>query len=288
MVLILTGSIPGRPTGEAPTPMLITFRYFSGRSGRHLTTTAMARGWYLRWFDLPALAKHVNFINLMSYDLHGIWDKENEIGSQILAHTNLTEVDQALQLFWRSNISPTLINLGIAFYGRSYKLADASCSHPGCQFKDPGAKGRCSNTAGYLSYREIMEKINEAGGEGDEMWDKEAGVKMVVYDSDNWISYDDSTTFQQKVDFANERGLAGLMVWAVDQDDDGFNALQALTGKNVDSLVSESDTLGQFDLSRCYYTDCGGECSRHNGFKEMVSTPESRSYLGWPTLCGLT
>ncbi|KAI1452077.1 glycoside hydrolase family 18 protein [Annulohypoxylon moriforme] len=247
-----------------------------------ISITAPSSYWYLRWFDLPGLAKHVNFINLMSYDLHGIWDRENEIGNQILAHTNLTEVDQALQLFWRSDISPSLINLGIAFYGRSYTLEDASCSKPGCKFKDPGAKGKCSNTAGYLSYREIMDKIKEAGDEANEMWDKEAGVKMVVYDSDNWISYDDSTTFQQKVDFANDRGLAGLMVWAVDQDDDGFNALKALTGKNVDSLVPESDTLGEFDLSRCYYTDCGGECNDHTGFKEMTRLNLDENRKGCP------
>lgn len=34
----------------------------------------------------------------MSYDLHGIWDRDNPIGNQILGHTNLTEIDLALDL----------------------------------------------------------------------------------------------------------------------------------------------------------------------------------------------
>ncbi|UKZ78670.1 hypothetical protein TrVFT333_006416 [Trichoderma virens FT-333] len=246
-----------------------------------ISITAPSSYWYLQYFDLQELVKHVNFINLMSYDLHGIWDETNEIGKQILAHTNLTEVDQALDLFWLNDISPTMINLGIAFYGRSYKLADASCTKPGCRFSGPGAKGDCSNTAGYLSYREIMEEVALAGDSAYQMWDREAAVKMFVYDSDNWISYDDSVTFQQKVDFANDRGLAGLMVWAVDQDDDGFNALKALTNREVDAKVPESDSL-DFDISQCYYTECGGECSPNQGFKEMTRLNLDRYGKGCP------
>lgn len=60
------------------------------------------------------------------------------------------------------------------------------------------------------------------------------------------------------------------MIWAVDQDDDGFNALQGLTNKNVDSVIPESDLMGEFDISRCYITECGGECPRQSGLKEMV------------------
>lgn len=154
-----------------------------GRWG--ISITAPSSYWYLQWFNLGELVKHVNFINLMSYDLHGIWDQNNEIGKQVLAHTNLTEVDHALELFWRNNVDPKMINLGVAFYGRSYKLADAACRLPGCRFSGPGDKGECSNTEGYLSYREIMDKIKQAGDSAEEIWDEVAAVKMLVYDSNN-------------------------------------------------------------------------------------------------------
>lgn len=36
----------------------------------------------------------------MSYDLHGVWDSTNPIGSHVLAHTNLTEIDLALDLVY--------------------------------------------------------------------------------------------------------------------------------------------------------------------------------------------
>ncbi len=40
----------------------------------------------------------VDWINLMSYDIHGVWDGNNPIGNHILSHTNLTEIDLALNL----------------------------------------------------------------------------------------------------------------------------------------------------------------------------------------------
>jgi GH18 family chitinase len=92
----------------------------SGHGTWGISFTAPSSYWYLRWFDLPHLVQYSNFINLMSYDLHGTWDQNNEIGNKMYAHTNLTEVELALQLFWRVGIDPALINLGIGFYGRSY------------------------------------------------------------------------------------------------------------------------------------------------------------------------
>lgn len=42
----------------------------------------------------------------MSYDLHGLWDKENPIGNVINPHNNLTEIERAVQLLWRAGVPP--------------------------------------------------------------------------------------------------------------------------------------------------------------------------------------
>ncbi|SPJ91021.1 uncharacterized protein FTOL_13423 [Fusarium torulosum] len=240
--------------------------------GRHylVTYTAPTSYWYLRHFDLKAMNSYVDWINLMSYDLHGIWDRDNPIGNQILGHTNLTEIDMALDLFWRNDIQPEDIVLGIGLYGRSFKLESPSCWKPGCRFSDPGDKGKCTDTAGFLSYREIMDLIKDT--KAKPVYDKDAKVNYMVYGDNNWISYDDERTFQDKIDFANKRGLNGVMMWAIDLDDSKHSALSAITGKknlppgvvalemNVETR-SEEAGYSSDDSSQCRVTDCGGVCS---------------------------
>lgn len=41
-----------------------------------VTFTAPTSYWYLRHFDITAMTKHVDWINLMAYDLHGVWDRD--------------------------------------------------------------------------------------------------------------------------------------------------------------------------------------------------------------------
>lgn len=71
------------------------------------------------------MIKYADWINLMSYDLHGVWDATNPIGSIVQGHTNLTEIKLAAELFWRVNIPPAKIVLGFGFYGR-YVFANSS------------------------------------------------------------------------------------------------------------------------------------------------------------------
>lgn len=54
----------------------------------------------------------------VTYDLHGAWDSpEDQIGSYVYAHTNLTEITDALDLLWRNNVPANKVNMGLGFYG---------------------------------------------------------------------------------------------------------------------------------------------------------------------------
>jgi GH18 family chitinase len=82
----------------------------------------------------------------------GVWDANNEIGSIIHGHTNLTEINMATDLLWRNNVPPGKVVLGTGFYGRSFELADSGCSKPGCAFSGPAKAGECTGEGGILGY----------------------------------------------------------------------------------------------------------------------------------------
>ncbi|KAF8457862.1 glycosyl hydrolases family 18-domain-containing protein [Kalaharituber pfeilii] len=228
--------------------------------------------WYLRHFDLKAI-DHVDFVNVMSYDLHGTWDSTNPVGNHVLAHTNLTEIKLALDLMWRNDVDPEKLNIGIGFYGRSFQLSDPACYKPGCNFKGEAAPGGCTANSGTLSYKEIMHIIKEHNL--TPFYDKKSQVKYIVWNQDQWVSYDDEETFKAKIKFANALGLGGLLIWSVDQDTPDLSALKAILDPqplNV-FLTTSKDASYWHDVTAqdCYVTGCGGSCKP--GFIMVTKQP---------------
>jgi hypothetical protein len=75
-VLIHTSEYPGAPdrggkkedTANYVLLMQTLRKTFDSSGGEYgLTFTAPSSYWYLKWFDLPGLLKHVDWVNLMSY-----------------------------------------------------------------------------------------------------------------------------------------------------------------------------------------------------------------------------
>lgn len=67
-----------------------------------VTFTAPTSYWYLRHFDITAMTKHVDWINLMAYDLHGVWDRDVfMLRCSLLCIFNLCSGSH-----WQSSFSP--------------------------------------------------------------------------------------------------------------------------------------------------------------------------------------
>lgn len=44
-----------------------------------LSVTLPASFWYLRHFDVAAMEPHVDWLNVMTYDIHGVWDSSKPL-----------------------------------------------------------------------------------------------------------------------------------------------------------------------------------------------------------------
>lgn len=240
---------------------------------RGVSMAIPASYWYLQHFDIKALEAHVDWFNLMSYDMHGSWDIDNEFtGPWANSHTNMTEIQMALDLLWRNDISPKKVTMGMAFYSRSFTLTDPGCNHLGCRVSSGGNAGRCSDTVGVLLHPEVQEIISEK--KLTSTLDRTAAVKTVSWNN-QWTSFDDVATWRLKGNIARGQCVEGFMVWAMSQDDEKGTNIKALnqalgrkTPEFPDFTPDVHEALPSTMLPlQCRWSSCFEGCP--SGFKEV-------------------
>jgi chitinase len=244
-----------------------------------VSVTIPSSYWYLQGFDVVGMSDYVDTFNFMSYDIHGTWDGNSPYTQAVVQpHTNLTEITQGLDLLWRNNIEPSKVVLGLGFYGRSFTLADPACSTPGCAFSGGGNPGSCTQTSGILSNAEIQAIITEYSL--TPVLNEEAGVKYIVWNTDQWVSYDDAETLELKRTFANKKCLGGRMVWALDLDDPNSElSLSNVATSGLSTIGDDVSLNPSFALSKLeatssqntvnlltYWSDCMATPSCNDGF----------------------
>lgn len=174
------------------------------------------------------MAKDLDYIIYMSYDLHGQWDYGNKwtssgcgTGNCLRSHVNETETKDALSMITKAGAPSNKVVVGVASYGRSFKMAKAGCYSESCLFtgsprESNAAPGRCTATAGYISNAEINEII--ATGKVNKQWKKE-GSNMMVYNDTEWVAWMDDDTKAARAKFYDSYNFAGTTDWAVDLQD---------------------------------------------------------------------
>ncbi|KAF4951437.1 hypothetical protein FSARC_12920 [Fusarium sarcochroum] len=193
---------------------------------------------YLQYFDLKSLSQHVDWFNFMSFDLHGAFrTPDSWINNKLNAHTNLTEIADAVDLLWRSGVPSSNVNLGLAFYSRTLTASSSDCIHKGCPFDSAGQSWGCSGELGLLSNADINLMVSSSNTKPG--LDEKAAVRTMRRD-DQWIAYDDQTTIQIKVDFARSQCMGGVFVCLTKQDFDGVD-------------------LGDYTVESCRWSNCAGD-----------------------------
>ncbi|KAI1392048.1 glycosyl hydrolases family 18-domain-containing protein [Hypoxylon trugodes] len=201
---------------------------FDGRYG--LSVTLPSDPDTLGKFQLREMDPYLTFFGFKAFDLHGPWEC-NKDGVGIQPHTDVTTLDKDMRPLWVAGVSPKKVNLGVASYGRSYKLRNESCTTPGCACSGPGDAGHCTADKGVLSSWEIQDMISDKKYEPQ--FNQTAMVKYLTYGDNSWVSYDDKETLDLKDKFASSRCIGGLIDSSIDlQPQDGTGAFGGVPSSN--------------------------------------------------------
>ncbi|KAL7783620.1 glycoside hydrolase family 18 protein [Trichoderma ceciliae] len=172
-------------------------------SSKSVSLAAPASYWYLKAIPIKDLGVKIDYIVYMTYDLHGQWDYNNKwtspgcpTGNCLRSHVNITETKDALSMITKA----------------------AGCMGPMCQFTGSprvsnAAKGRCTDTSGYISNAEIDDIV--AFGKVNKEW-TDAGSNTLGYNDTEWVAYMDDTTKLDRATLYASYNFAGTSDWAVD------------------------------------------------------------------------
>lgn len=194
-------------------------------SSKSVSLAAPASYWYLKAFPIKEVGAKIDYIIYMTYDLHGQWDYNNKwtspgcpTGNCLRSHVNITETKDALSMITKAGVPSNKVVVGVSSYGRSFKMAKAGCTGPMCQFTGTprvsnAAKGRCTDTNGYISNAEIGDIL--LFGKVNKQW-TDAGSDILVYNDTEWVAYMNDTTKAARATLYASYNFAGTSDWAVD------------------------------------------------------------------------
>ncbi|KAK2788072.1 hypothetical protein FQN52_006909 [Onygenales sp. PD_12] len=192
--------------------------------GKTLSIAAPASYWYLLGFhpieDFEAVLDYVIY---MTYDLHGQWDHGNKWasppdGNCLRSHVNITETTSSLSMITKAGMPANKVVVGVSSYGRSFKMENKDCTGAMCTFVGPesaATKGRCTETAGYISDAEIYEIIDE-NPSAKKSYDPGSDSNILIYNETEWVAYMDQNTKNSRKEFYRNLNFRGTSDWAID------------------------------------------------------------------------
>jgi chitinase len=173
--------------------------------------------------ELDQIYKVLNWINLMTYDFHGAWDKSTNFNSPLFKSStdpstdpivrDQFNVDAVVQAYLAAGIPPQKLVIGVPFYGRGWQGVP-DVNHGLYQPATSAAPGRFE--PGVFTYSEIK---NNYLPTYQVYWQEEAKVPW-IYDPAKgiMITYEDPQSVALKADYVNTNHLSGMMFWELSND----------------------------------------------------------------------
>jgi len=200
---------------------------FKAQSPPLLLSAAVAAGkWYAsQAYEIAKIAKVLDFIDVMSYDLHGSWERKAGIHTALLPRSEEQGADRtlnvagAIDIWLQGGCPPEKLIMGMGMYGRSFKLASWAPKDPkpGSPVQGAGLEGKYTGEKGFVAYYEVCDYIKR--GYTVKYHSEHKAMYAYSLKDHNWVGYDNPKTLAIKLDYLKTKGLGGAMIWAIDLDD---------------------------------------------------------------------
>jgi hypothetical protein len=166
--------------------------------------------------DVPGLTEVLTELSLMTFDFHGTWSEVVGVNAPLYDQPADSSDSQAgrsvngcVERWLREGADKSKINIGLPFYGRSYGGAtDLYASFDGPDALNFWADG------GEPQYYSILDKMPNMTA----LRDDATKTQYAFFEAGGIVSFDDNEAICDKVEYAHEQELHGLIIWELSGD----------------------------------------------------------------------
>ncbi|KAM5294631.1 acidic mammalian chitinase-like [Glossophaga mutica] len=172
-------------------------------------------------YEIPQLSQYLDYIHVMTYDLHGSWESYTGENSPLYRYPTDTGSNAYLNVdyvmnYWKDNGAPAeKLIVGFPTYGHTFLLSNPSNHGIGAPTRGPGPAGPYTRQSGFWAYYEICTFLKNGA---TDVWEAAEDVPY-AYKGNEWLGYDNTKSFQVKADWLKKNNFGGAMVWVIDLDD---------------------------------------------------------------------
>ncbi len=186
-----------------------------------LTIATGADSAYVTNTKLGEVARHLDFINIMTYDfyngLHTVTGHHANLYPSSLNTSRVSDVLNSVKLHEEAGVPLEKLTIGIPFYGRRWDGIKSDSTSPTGK-ENNGLYQEAESVGDIIFYRQIVENcLND--GAYSRFWDESAKAPYLWNkESKIFISYEDAESIKYKVEYLKKKGLSGVMFWEYSDD----------------------------------------------------------------------
>ncbi|CAO4364239.1 unnamed protein product [Caenorhabditis nigoni] len=169
-------------------------------------------------FDLEEIMRIVNFVNVLTYDYFYTTQKVGPLSP--LYGGREGNVDRTMKYLTCMTENPNKLNLGVAFYGTTYNDTDSPFEKSLDNFWI--SKGSTTTGPTGTSWSQISSNEKALA-----KWDN-ASRTPYTWDGRKFFTFENERSVREKMEYAKEHNIGGIVIWVIDQDDDRSTLLNVV------------------------------------------------------------
>jgi chitinase len=181
--------------------------------GKHLLLTVAGPAWFekIKKIQWSKIHRHLDFINLMTYNFNGAWGPQTHHNAPLYSRNNIN-VHAIVKKYVTLGVPAQKLNVGLGLYGRSFE--GVGTQNNGL-YQAYGQAGPGTGEKGMLLYADILKRF-ASNPDYQEYWDDKAKVPYLFSRGKKvFISYDNKRSLLEKVDYVKKHKLGGAMIWTL-------------------------------------------------------------------------